>query len=299
MNAFIGRLAACFTLTGAAALAPAYSASLPLAELDVADDQQRRDFKAETDLYCIALRSISRKDQQSRRWKASAIARVDRTGESRHAKMAAATSAMSFSTSAPAFASSRCRLAACAQEHRAAEPLGNRDGRRERRTRGRNEVGEQRHPLPHLNPAIIGSQRMPLQEGVRPGVRKPAGMNSSASRRKQSAGRSLSSDPAECQRYKAALELKKKIAKAAAENGARPSGENWRSSRASGPSTRADSAIRTPRELASRQFTVEPGTVRHAPSVERMLAPNRLSEQLVIKEHDFINPGNGLAGTRV
>ena len=57
MNAFIGRLAACFIpFIGTMALTSADASTIPFAELDVAEsDAPRRDFNAETDLYCVAL----------------------------------------------------------------------------------------------------------------------------------------------------------------------------------------------------------------------------------------------------
>jgi hypothetical protein len=57
MNSLIGRIAACFIpFIGAVTLTSAHASTSPFAEPDVAEfDEPRRDFNAEADLYCVAL----------------------------------------------------------------------------------------------------------------------------------------------------------------------------------------------------------------------------------------------------
>ena len=220
MNTFIGRLAACvLSFTGAAVLAPAHAAYIPLAELDVADDQQRRDLKAETDLYCIALAVYFEEGST-----------IETLEGQRH--IARVVTERARADLRKWGGRDICdvvfyKRAGVCQFSFACLPLARRTPRGGRRwetamavaseeLEGRNEVGDNTIRY-YMNPAITSDRNacrfrkefVPVFEaGRHEFFREPT----EAERRVL-----LSSDPAVCQRYKAALELKKKIAKAAAE----------------------------------------------------------------------------------
>ena len=199
--------------------ASAYAAYLPLAELEVADDQQRRDFKAETDLYCIALavyfeegstietlegqRHIARVVTERaradlRKWGGRDI--CDVVFYKRAGVCQFSFACLPLARRTPRGGSRWETAMAVASEE----------------LEGRNEDGDNSIRY-YMNPAITSDRNacrfrkefVPVFEaGGHEFFREPT----EAERRAL-----LSSDPAECQRYKAALELKKKIAKAAAE----------------------------------------------------------------------------------
>jgi len=221
MNTFIGRLAACFiSFTGAAALAPAYAAYIPLAELENAElGEPRRDFRAETDLYCIALAVYFEEG--------STIETVE--GQRHIARVVTERARADLRKWG---GRDICdvvfyKRAGVCQFSFACLPLARRTPRGGRRwetamaiateeLEGRSEVGDNAIRY-YMNPAITSDRNacrfrkefVPVFEaGRHEFFREPT----EAERRAL-----LSSEPAVCQRYKAALELKKKIAKAAAE----------------------------------------------------------------------------------
>jgi hypothetical protein len=220
MNALIGRLAACLvSFAGAVALAPAHATYIPLAELDVAESDQRRDFSAETDLYCIALAVYFEEGSTSETLEGQRhIARV--VTERARADLSKwggrdICSVVFYKRGGVCQFSFACL------------PLARRTPRGGRRwdvamaiaseeLGGRSEVGDGAIRY-YMNPALTSDRNacrfrkefVPVFEaGRHEFFREP----DEAERRALA-----SSEPAECKRYKAALELKKKMAKAAAE----------------------------------------------------------------------------------
>src|SRR5712671_4461532 len=219
MNLLIGRVAACL-ISFAAAWAPssANASYIPFADQDLAQrDEPRRDIGAETDLYCIALavyfedgstsetpdgqRQIARvvreraKADRSK-WGGRDICNV--VFYKRGGVCQFSFACLPLARRTPRGGSRWDRAMAVASE----ELLGNEAGAGARY---------------YMNPAITSDRNacrfrkefVPLFEaGRHEFFREPT----EAERRTLAA-----SDPAECKRYKAALELKKRLAKAAAE----------------------------------------------------------------------------------
>jgi hypothetical protein len=224
MNAVIARLAACFLSLGAAALAPAHAAYIPPAELEAEEPDEQRDLHAndlhaETELYCVALAvyfeegSTSETPEGQRHIARVVIerARADRTKWGGR---------------------ELCNVvfykrAGVCQFSFACLPLARRTPRGGHRwdtamaiaheeLMSRSESGDTAARY-YMNPAITSDRNacrfrkefVPVFEaGRHEFFREP----DEAERRALA-----SSEPVECARYKAAIELKKKLAKAAAE----------------------------------------------------------------------------------
>ena len=221
MNALIRRLAACLvSFSGAVALAPAYAAYIPLAELDVAEsDDRQRDLSAETDLYCVALAVYFEEGSTSETLEGQRhIARVviERARADRTKWGGRELCNVVF-----------YKRAGVCQFSFACLPLARRTPRGGRRwetamaiaseaLEGRSESGDNAARY-YMNPAITSDRNacrfrkefVPVFEaGRHEFFREP-----DEDERRMLA----SSEPEPCKRYKAALEMKKKIAKAAAE----------------------------------------------------------------------------------
>lgn len=220
MSAFIGRLTACFIpFVGTMALASAHASTIPFAE-DVADfDEPRRDFNAETDLYCVALavyfeggstaealegqRQIARVVTERaradlRKWGGRNLCDVVFYKRGGVCQFSFACLALARRT--PRGGSRWETAMAIAREE----------------LYGRREVSNTAIRY-YMNPALTSDRNacrfrkefIPvLEAGRHEFFREPTESERQAL---------LNSDPIECKRHKAALEMKKKVAKAAAE----------------------------------------------------------------------------------
>lgn len=219
MNAVTARLAACLLSLGAAALAPAHAAYIPPAELDAGEPDEQRDMHAETELYCVALAIYFEEGSTSENLEGQRhIARV--VIERARADL---TKWGGRELCNVVF----YKRAGVCQFSFACLPLARRTPRGGHRWEtamaiaseelmGRSESGETAARY-YMNPAITSDRNacrfrkefVPVFEaGRHEFFREPDASERQALR---------SSEPAECARYKAAIELKKKMVKAAAE----------------------------------------------------------------------------------
>jgi len=221
MDTFLRRLAACFvSFVGAVAATSATAAYAPPAELrDTEFSEPSRDFKAETDLYCIALAiyfegGSTAETPEGQRHIARVVTQRARANVSKWGGgdicdvvfyRRAAVCQFSFACLPLARRTPRGGARWETAMAIASEELG-----------GKSEVSE-RDIRYYMNPAITSDRNacrfrkefVPvLEAGRHEFFREPTEVERKVL---------LSSEPAECKRYKAALELKKKIAKAAAE----------------------------------------------------------------------------------
>ena len=221
MHIFIGRVAAwLIPFVGAATLTSAHAAYIPLADLDVAElGEPRRDVRAETDLYCVALAVYFEEGSTSELVEGQRhIARV----VIERAKAGIWKWGGRDLCDVVFF-----KRAGVCQFSFACLPLARRTPRGGPRwetamaiasaeLNGRGE-GADNAARYYMNPAITSDRNacrfrkefVPLFEsGRHQFFREPT----EAERRAL-----LSSEPIECKRYKAAIETKKRLAKAAAE----------------------------------------------------------------------------------
>jgi hypothetical protein len=220
MNALIGRLAACFvSLAGAVALAPANAAYIPPAELEAGEPDEQRDLHLETELYCVALAVYFEEGSTSETLEGQRqIARVviERARADRTKWGGRELCNVVF-----------YKRGGVCQFSFACLPLARRTPRGGRRWEtamaiaseeltGRSESGETAARY-YMNPALTSDRNacrfrkefVPVFE---------AGRHQFFREPDEDERRLLaSSEPEECKRYKAALELKKQMAKAAAE----------------------------------------------------------------------------------
>ena len=246
MNIFLGRLAACFIpLVAAATLTSAYASYIPLAGLDAAEfDEPRRDFKAETDLYCVALavyfeEGSTAETLEGQRHIARVVIGRARANVSKWGGRDLCNVVF-------------YKRAGVCQFSFACLPLARRTPRGGRRWEtamaiageelvGRSEVGGQDARY-YMNPALTSDRNacrfrrefVPVFEaGRHQFFREPTEAERQAL---------LNSDPAECKRYKAALETKKRIAKAAAEKRRRALAAKTKATRALAAKTKGKRA---------------------------------------------------------
>jgi len=220
MNAWIGRLAACLvSLAGAVALVPAYAAYIPPAELEAEEPDDQRDLFLQTELYCVALAVYFEEGSTSETLEGQRqIARV---------VIERARADLSKWGGRELCNVVFYKRAGVCQFSFACLPLARRTPRGGRRWEtamaiaseqltSRSESGDTAARY-YMNPALTSDRNacrfrkefVPLFEaGRHQFFREP-----DEDERRMLA----SSEPEECKRYKAALELKKRIAKAAAE----------------------------------------------------------------------------------
>jgi len=220
MNAWIGRLAACLvSLAGAVALAPAHAAYIPPAELEAEEPDDQRDLFLQTELYCVALAVYFEEGSTSETLEGQRqIARV---------VIERARADLSKWGGRELCNVVFYKRAGVCQFSFACLPLARRTPRGGRRWEtamaiaseqltSRSESGDTAARY-YMNPALTSDRNacrfrkefVPLFEaGRHQFFREP-----DEDERRMLA----SSEPEECKRYKAALELKKRIAKAAAE----------------------------------------------------------------------------------
>ena len=220
MNTLIGRLAACFvSLAGAVALAPAHAAYIPPAELEAGEPDEQRDLFLETELYCVALavyfeEGSTSETLEGQRQIARVVierARADRTKwggrELCNVVFYKRAGVCQFSFACLPLAR---RTPRGGPRWEAAMAIASEE------LTSRNESGETAARY-YMNPALTSDRNacrfrkefVPLFEaGRHQFFREP-----DEDERRMLA----SSEPEECKRYKAAVELKKRMAKAAAE----------------------------------------------------------------------------------
>jgi hypothetical protein len=218
MKAVVARLAACFiALAGAAALA--HAAYIPPAELDAGEPDERRDLRAETDLYCVALAVYFEEGSTSETLEGQRhIARVviERARADRSKWGGRDICNVVFYKRAGVCQFSFACLPLARRTPRGGSRWDTAMAIASEELMGRSESAETAARY-YMNPAITSDRNacrfrkefVPVFEaGRHEFFREPT-----AEERRALA----SSEPAECARYKAAVELKKQMAKAAAE----------------------------------------------------------------------------------